>query len=81
MVNDSSGLNLFLAVIVSLAILGLIVFIFVATLSEIKDTVATESTGANSNETLLFTNGTGTATSVNTYDGIELSNVEVIICE
>jgi hypothetical protein len=72
-----AGLSVLLSVITALFIIGLLVLIFVIMGANLGD--ATGDSGTIQNESLLFTNGSGSATSVASKERVELSNVLVCI--
>jgi hypothetical protein len=78
--EDTGGLRILLSVVAVLFMIGLVIFIFALFGGAFSDTTAVTETGAVVNETLLFTNGTGTDTSVADLKDVQLSNVVVEGC-
>jgi uncharacterized membrane protein SpoIIM required for sporulation len=79
--DNQTKLNMFLAVIVTLFLIGLVVFIFIVSNNKILGAMTSEGTMSGSiDEQLTFINGTGSATSVAGNSGVSLSNVNVEWC-
>ena len=79
--NTQGRLNMFLAVIVTLFLIGLVVFIFLIANNKILGAMTSEGTDSGSiDEQLTFINGSGSATSVAGNTGVSLSNVNVEWC-
>lgn len=74
--STQGKLNMFLAVIVTLFMIGLIIFIFIISNNKILGAMLTTGTGSGNlvNETLLLTNGSGTPTSVVSLSGVILNS-------
>ena len=78
--GDGKGLNILLSVIAFLFLIGIIIFVFALMGGAFSDTTAVTEVGAVVNETLFFTNGTGTATSVSNLNQVQLNNVVLFGC-
>lgn len=78
--GGGKGLNLILSVITILFIIGLVIFVFSLMGGAFSDTTAVTETGAVVNETLFFTNGTGTETSVANLNQVQLNDVVLFGC-
>ena len=78
--GDKTGLNIILTIVVFLFMIGLIVFIFALFSGQMQDSTSSSTTGNFVNESIVFTNGTGSPTSVSGIGGVQLSNVEVVVC-
>ena len=78
--EEHTGLGLLLSIVTLLFIIGLIVMIFTLIGGGISD-ATTEVVGSSvANESLLFTDGAGTDTSVVNLNKVGLSNVIVSGC-
>lgn len=77
--HNNTGFNILLTVIAMIVMIGLVIFIFVLTMGELKSSVAETSSGNIINETVLFTDGAGSQV-VTTGDNIQLNSVQVIRC-
>lgn len=78
--SDNGGLKILLSVVAFLFLIGLVIFIFALFGGAFSDTTAINEVGSVANESLLFTNGTGTDTSVADLKDVQLSNVVVEGC-
>lgn len=79
--NTGNGkLGFLLGIITFLAIIGIVIFVFALMLGRVGDVTAGTDTGNSSETNFLFTNGTGTDTSVSELKDIELQNVVVEGC-
>ena len=79
-IKSPKGLSILLSVITLLFIIGLIVMVFALMSGGLQEATASVTTGSIANESLYFTNGSGTATSVANHDDISLSNVNLQNC-
>lgn len=77
--KGTAGLNVLLSVVVMLFMIGLIVMIFSLMGGEVANATTTGGGAGASivNESVFFTNGAGTQTSLG---AVELSNVAVEVC-
>ncbi len=78
--SDNGGLKILLSVVAFLFIIGLIIFVFSLMGGAFSDTTAVNEVGSVVNENLLFTNGTGTDTSVANLKDVSLLDVVVEGC-
>jgi len=79
--SGGTGLNFILTIIVFLFIIGLIIFIFALFSGQLQTATAGTGSGSFLNETILFTNGTGSPTSASGLNGVSLSGVAVTVCQ
>lgn len=75
------NLGILLSVVSILFVIGLVIFIFTLMGGEISIATADTVDASVLNETLSFVNGTGTATSVESIEGVSLSSVVVEACQ
>lgn len=78
--GDGTGMKIILGIVVFLFLIGLIIFIFALFSGQLQTATAGSASGSFVNQSILFTNGTGSPTSVANLSGVSLSSVEVTVC-
>ena len=78
--KDTIALGMVLSTVTILFLIGLVVFIFAIAGGSVADATRLDNSGSEANESVYFTDGTGTDTSVAGLQDIALSNVVVEGC-
>ena len=75
-----AGLQILLSVVILVFVIGLVIFLFSLMSGELSNATEIPYNSDVINESVYFTNGTGTELSVSSLNDVSVSNVEVRGC-